>query len=173
MDEIINRVANSSLLQLDLEDWYDNRAKEIFDIAPHLYNGLILRELDFRAAIKQHNWQNYENKHLGIVCSAEAIIPTWAFMLVANAASPFAASVHFGDKNRIDENLFHQWISRLDVGPYTDQKVIVKGCSKHPVPISAYVDIAARLTPVVQSLMFGEPCSNVPLYKRKNKPPVS
>ncbi len=168
--EIINRVAESSLMQLDLEDWYDHADRKSFDVATYLHMGLVLKELDFRSALKQFDWPSFEGKHLAIYCSADAIVPTWAFMLVATYAAPFTKSIVFGTKDKIDEILFERWISNLDLSPYKDQKVIVKGCSKYPVPVSAYITITSRLTPVVQSLMFGEPCSNVPLYKRKKQP---
>ena len=166
-DLLINRVASSSLIQLDLEEWYDNRPRRIFDLKDYLYQELILKELDFRSALKAHEWTQYADSHMAIHCSVDAIIPTWAFMLVANHAAPFATTITFGDQEQIDVMLFDRWIENLDLEPYQNGKVIVKGCSKHPVPISAYVAITTRLTPVVQSLMFGEPCSNVPLYKRK------
>lgn len=168
-DQIVNRVAGSSLIQLDLEEWYDSRPRKLFDLKDFLYQELILKELDFRSALKSHDWASYSGCHLAIDCSADAIIPTWAFMLVANYAAPFASSITFGKLEAIDTFLFDRWIDKLDLEPYINGKVIVKGCSKHPVPVSAYVSISARLSPVVQSLMFGEPCSNVPLYKRKRE----
>ncbi len=169
-NEIVNRVSNSALIQLDLEDWYDKKQRLTFDLAGFLYQGLILKELDFRSSMKTYKWSDYKDVHLSIDCSADAIVPTWAFMLVATYASPYAATITFGPKEQIDGFLFDRWIEKLDVSPYQDQKVIVKGCSKYPVPIAAYVAITAKLSPVVQSLMFGEPCSNVPLYKRKKEP---
>ena len=168
--DIINRVAESSLVQLDLEEWYDDAERESFDVAQYLYMGLVLKELDFRSALKQLDWSRFQGKHLAIHCSADAIVPTWAFMLVSTYAAPFAKSIVFGTKESIDGILFERWIANLDLSAYQDQKVIVKGCSKHPVPVSAYISITAKLSPVVQSLMFGEPCSNVPLYKRKKQP---
>jgi hypothetical protein len=167
--EIINRVAESSLIQLDLEDWYDQAERKSFDLAAYLHMGLVLKELDFRSALKQIDWTLFQGKHLAIHCSADAIVPTWAFMLVATHAAPFTKSIVFGTKDKIDEILFERWIENLNISPFIDQKVIVKGCSKFPVPVSAYVSITSKLTPVVQSLMFGEPCSNVPLYKRKKQ----
>lgn len=167
--EIINRVANSSLVQLDMEDWFDKRKRFQFDLADFLYQGLVLKELDFRAVLKSHDWQQYKDAHLAVGCSADAIVPTWAFMLVAGYATGIAASITFGTVEDIDNYLFDRWISALSLEQYRDQKVIVKGCSQYPVPVSAYVSVAAKLTPVVQSLMFGEPCSNVPLFKRKTE----
>jgi Protein of unknown function (DUF2480) len=167
--EIINRVAESSLIQIDLEDWYDPAELMNFDIATYLYMGLVLKELDFRSALKQIDWTSFQGKHLAIHCSADAIVPTWSFMLVATWAAPFAKSIVFGTKDKIIEILFERVIENLDLSIYKDQKVIVKGCSKYPVPVSAYISITSKLAPIVQSLMFGEPCSNVPLYKRKKQ----
>jgi len=167
--EIINRVASSNLVQIDMEDWYDHLQRRQFDLAEYLFKGLILKELDFRAALKLIDWTAYSNCHLAICCSADAIIPTWAFMLPATYASPYASSIIWGTVDQIDTILFDRWIEKLDIEKYRDQKVIVKGCSKFPVPISAYVAITAKLSSVVQSLMFGEPCSNVPLFKRKKE----
>ena len=172
-DLLVNRVANSSLIQLDLEDWYDARPRKNFDLKDYLYQELIVKELDFRSTLKAHDWAQYSDAHLAIHCSVDAIVPTWAYMLVANYAAPFATTITFGNLEQIDVILFDRWIEKLELEPYRNGKVIVKGCSKHPVPISAYVTISARLTPVVQSLMFGEPCSNVPLYKRKKETTVS
>lgn len=166
-DQIVNRVSNSSLERLDLEDWYDLRPRKVFDLKPFLYQELVLKELDFRAALKALDWAQFKETHVAICCSTDAIIPTWAFMLVAQYLAPVATTVTFGSLEQLDDFLFDRWITALDPEPYRDAKLIVKGCSKYPVPVSAYVAITAKLAPVVQSLMFGEPCSNVPLYKRK------
>jgi hypothetical protein len=165
--EIINRVANSNLLQIDMEDWYPKGKRFGFDIADFLYEGLILKELDFRSSLKVHDWTLYKDSLVAVFCSADAIIPTWAFMLISQYLSEKSTRVFFAKPEQIDEFLYQQIIDNLDLETYRDQKVIVKGCSKLPVPVSAYVAITSKLTPVVQSLMFGEPCSNVPLFKRK------
>jgi hypothetical protein len=164
--EIKNRVAESSLLQLSPEDWYDLRPRFAFDVAEFLFQGLVLKEIDFRQALKVHDWSPYEGGILCVYCSADAIVPTWAYMLVAVQARPFAA-VEFCRPEELDHLLYDRIIRELDLQAYAGQKVIVKGCSKHPVPVSAFVALAEKLQPVVQSLMFGEPCSNVPLYKKK------
>lgn len=164
---IINRVANSSLLTIDLEDWYDHRERKVFDLAEYLFKGLVLKELEFRVAMKAHDWTQYQNCRLSVFCSVDAIVPTWAFMLVANRASEFAESVHFCNPEDMDQVLYEKVISELDLNPFKNQKVIIKGCSQFPVPVSAYVALTAALTPVVQSLMYGEACSNVPIFKRK------
>ena len=165
--EIINRVATSNLLQIDLEDWYPKGERLGFDIADFLYEGLILKELDFRSALKVHDWKLYEDSFVAVFCSADAIVPTWAFMLITQYLSEKANRIFFTKPEQINEFLYQQIIDNLDIENYRDQKVIVKGCSKLPVPISAYIAITAKLRPVVQSLMFGESCSNVPLYKKK------
>jgi hypothetical protein len=164
--EIKNRVAESALLQICPEDWYDLRPRYNFDLADFLYQGLILKELDFRAALKEMNWAAYQDGIICLYCSADAIIPTWAFMLVSVHAAPYA-EVIFSSPDQLDEYLFDRIIQRLDISEFEGKKVIVKGCSLYPVPVSAYAALAQRLTPVVQSLMFGEPCSNVPLFKKK------
>ena len=166
-NEIINLVANSSLLQVDLEDWYPKGERLGFDLAEFLYEGLILKELEFRSALKIYNWEKYQDQFVGVYCSADAIVPTWAFMLASQYLTGKAASVYFTEPGKINDFLYQQIIDKLDIEIYRDQKVIVKGCSKFPVPVSAYVAITSKLAPVVQSLMFGEACSNVPLYKRK------
>lgn len=166
-DKIINRVANSGLITIDLEDWYDKRPRTTFDVADFLFQGLILRELEFRTALKEFKWESFEDSNLAIYCSADAIVPTWAFMLVSQFASPYAKSIIFCRPEEQDSYLFDRILENFDPEPYRDKRVIIKGCSKYPVPVQAYVGITAKLTPVVQSLMFGEACSNVPLFKRK------
>ena len=165
--EIINRVSNSGLTQLDLEEWYPKGDRLGFNIEKYLFKGLILKELDFRAALKELDWSIYKGVFVAVHCSADAIVPTWAYMLVSQYLSPFAAKVLFCDPSQIDSYLYSEILSKIDVEEFRDKRVIVKGCSKFPVPVSAYVEVSALLTPLVQSLMFGEPCSNVPLYKKK------
>lgn len=165
--EIKNRVAESTLIQLSPEDWYDTRPRFDFDLAGFLFQGLVLREIEFRQALKTHNWEQYSGGILSIHCTAEAIVPVWAYMLAAVYAAPFAAEVLFCRPESADEILFDRKIQSLQPADFIGQKVIVKGCSRHPVPLSAFVSLAAKLQPLVQSLMFGEPCSNVPLYKIK------
>jgi hypothetical protein len=165
--EIINRVANSSLRQVDLEDWYPKMEKAGFDLADFLFERLILKEMDFRNALKQFPWENLKDKLVAIYCSEDAIVPTWAYMLAANYASLQTGFVFFCKPEELDTFYYEKVIEGIQVSDYQDEKVIVKGCSKHPVPLSAFVSFAAKVSPVVQSLMFGEPCSSVPLYKKK------
>lgn len=168
-NEIINRVTNSSLITFDLEEYYVHGNRVLLDIKDQLYEGLILKEKDFRAYIKNTDWTAYKNKLVAIHCSAEAIIPTWAFMLLAIALKPYARAVEFGSLEQLEEKLYDDVLSKINWEQYRNAKVVVKGCSKVPVPASAYVKTVAYLQPLASSLMFGEACSTVPLYKSQNK----
>mgnify|MGYP000164991501 CR=1 FL=1 len=165
-DEIINKVANSGLLTLDLEEYYHPGERVVYDLKDNLFQGMILREKDFREFLKGHDWSSYQGKNVAIICSEDAIVPTWAYMLLALKLEPYAHSFVFGDLAELENKLFFDAIGRVDLEPYRNARVVVKGCSKHPVPVAAYVEITKLLKPLVQSLMFGEPCSTVPLYKR-------
>jgi hypothetical protein len=165
-EEIINRVASSSLISLDLEELYPEGERVVYDLKDNLFQGLILREKDFREFLKQHDWTAYAGKHVAIVCSEDAIVPTWAYMLLALKLTPYAQTVFYGDLEALEAHLFEKALDRLDLESYRDKRVVVKGCSKKAVPTAAYVELTRRLTPLVQSLLFGEPCSTVPLYKR-------
>lgn len=164
--EIVNRVALSPLVTLDLEEIYPQAERVLIDIAPQLYEGLILKEKDFRAFVKAEDWTKYEGKFVALTCSTDAIIPTWAYMLLASALAPYAQKVHFGSLESLEVSIFQELIEGIDLETYRDKKVVIKGCSKHPVPVSAYVSLTYQLQPIVASLMYGEPCSTVPIYKR-------
>jgi len=164
--EIINRVATSSLITFDLEEHYRPGERVQLDIKDRLYMELILKEKDFRDFIKGHDWSQYKNKFVAIYCSNDAVIPTWAYMLLTIALQPFASKIFFGTLVGLEVELFQEALSKTDWEKYRDAKVVIKGCSKIDVPISAYVEATAKLKPVVSSLMFGEPCSTVPLYKK-------
>jgi hypothetical protein len=166
MDTIINKVSQSGLANIDLEEFYDEAPREIYDIKEQLFMGLMLKEKEFREFIKGNDWSKYAGKHVAIICSADAIVPTWAYMLVANKLSGVAKSFVFGDLNVLEFSLFKEKIDGIDLEAYKDQRVVVKGCSKKPVPVSAYVYLTEKLTPIVKSIMYGEPCSTVPVYKR-------
>ena len=166
-NEIINRVSNSALITFDLEEYYEAGDRVLLDIKDQLYEGLILKEKDFREFIKNNNWSSYQDKLVAVTCSTDAILPTWAFMLVAIALRPYAKRVEFGTLNDLEEILFRETLSKVNWDQFRDAKVIVKGCSKVNVPSSAYVFTVSKLQPIVSSLMFGEACSTVPLYKRK------
>lgn len=165
-NEIVNRVASSSLMTFDLEEYYRPEERASIDIKEQLFQGLILREKDFRAFIKAHDWDRYKNKLVAIFCSVDAIVPTWAYMLLAIALEPFASKVFFGTQEELERELFLEALAKIDWERYRNAKVVVKGCSNVNVPISAYVEAANKLKPLVSSLMFGEPCSTVPLYKK-------
>jgi len=166
MDTIINKVSQSGLANIDLEEFYDEAPREIYDIKEQLFMGLMLKEKEFREFIKGNDWSKYAGKHVAIICSADAIVPTWAYMLVANKLSGVAKSFVFGDLNVLEFSLFKEKIDGIDLEAYKDQRVVVKGCSKKPVPVSAYAYLTEMLTPIVKSIMYGEPCSTVPVYKR-------
>jgi hypothetical protein len=166
MDTIINKVSQSGLATIDLETFYDETPRVIYDIKEQLFMGLMLKEKEFRDFIKTNDWTLYSGKHVAIVCSADAIVPTWAYMLVANKLSGVAKSFVFGGLDLLDFSLFRNEIDAINFEEYRDQRVVVKGCSKKPVPVSAYVYLTEKLTPIVKSIMYGEPCSTVPVYKR-------
>ena len=166
MDTIVNKVAQSGLQTIDLEEYFDASPKVQLDIKDWLFMGLMLKEKEFRESLKAHDWQQYTSQHVAVFCSTDAIVPTWAYMLIANKLSGIAKSVIFGSLADLELKLFVQAIDTLDIESFRDQKVVIKGCSKHPVPVSAYVYLTEKLTPLVKSIMYGEPCSTVPIYKR-------
>jgi hypothetical protein len=166
-NEIINKVAESGLVTIDLEELYIPGERILFDLKGWLFEELILKEKDFREQLKNHDWSQYQNKLVALTCTADAIVPTWAFMLIATKLEPFARKIVFGDLKKLEEELFHEQIQKLNIANYHDQRIVIKGCSKVEVPASAYVEITALLRPVAKSIMYGEPCSTVPIYKSK------
>lgn len=166
MEEIVNKVAASGLVTINLEEFYPVGDRVSIDLAEQLWQGLALREKDFRSWIQTHDWSQYEGKHVAVFCSVDAIIPAWAFMLVASALSDYAVTVVQGNRNELEEVLFRKVVDDLNLSAYHDKRCVVKGCSNLPVPQSAYTHLVVRLRPVVRSIMFGEPCSTVPVYKR-------
>lgn len=165
--EIINKVTNSVLVTIDLEELYPNVERVVFDIKGLLIEELLLREKDFREYVKTHDWTQYKDKAVAVFCSSEAIIPRWAWMLLVSAIEPYAKKIVFGNAETLEEALFHDLITSLNIEEYREQRVVIKGCSHKPVPVSAYVELTSRLRPIVKSIMYGEPCSTVPVYKRK------
>jgi hypothetical protein len=165
-EPIVNRVSQSGLLTLDLEDYYHPGERMLYDLKDNLFQGLILREKDFREFLREHDWKQYQDKNVAIACTAEAIVPTWAYMLLAVHLQPVAHLVVFGNLQALEDALFRDALSHIDLQAFAGARVVIKGCSKYPVPLSAYVEITRLLRPLVQSLMFGEPCSTVPLYKK-------
>jgi hypothetical protein len=167
-EEIINKVAQSGLITIDLEEMYPSGESVLLDIKPWLFEELILKEKDFREYIKQHDWKQYNGKHVAVTCTADAIVPTWAYMLVATHLAPVAKTIFHGTLENMLESLFEKKLEGIDVMEYQDQRVILKGCSGKEVPVSAYMEITRKLQPVVKSIMYGEACSTVPVYKRKD-----
>lgn len=167
--EIINRVAQSPLVTIDLEELHTPGERVAYDLKENLYEGLILKEKDFREFLKSHDWNNYKGKHVAIHCSADAIIPQWAFMLLIIKLEPVASTIVYGDLIALENELFRQRINQLDLSIFEGKKVVIKGCSKVEVPISAYTEITRFLRPIAASIMYGEPCSTVPIYKSPKK----
>ncbi len=165
--EIINRVANSVLQVFDLEDYYPEGERKSIDISEWLLEGFVLREKDFRATLKDHNWEQYKDSYVALHCSTDAIVPAWAYMLVSTYLQPVVKKVIQGSIADLDVQLYQQILSKIDYSEYTGKPVIVKGCSRKPVPQEAYVMAMQKLMPFAKSLMFGEACSAVPLYKKK------
>lgn len=166
-EEIINKVAQSGLITIDLEEYYQPGDRVVIDLKDHLFQGLILREKDFRDYVKNENWEKYRGKYVAITNTADAIIPTWAYMLLAVHLEPFAARVVFGDLEALEASLYTDALNKLDAEKFRDARVVIKGCSNLPVPKSAYVQLTHMLRPLAKSIMYGEPCSTVPLYKKK------
>lgn len=165
-DQIVNRVANSAIISFDLETIYPKGDRVVFDIKNNLYEETILREKEFRSFIKEHDWTSYNGKNVAIICSVDAIVPTWAFMLIASKLTPVVNHLIFGSLAELEKELFNMAISNITLEEYQDAKVVVKGCSGNAIPTSAYVELVRILQPIAASLMFGEPCSTVPVYKR-------
>ena len=169
-EAIVNKVSESGIVTLDLEEYYPKADTVLFDMKDHLFLGLILKEKEFREALKNLDLSPYANKNVALTCTADAIIPMWAYMLAASSLEPVAAEVIFGDKDFLHKTLFLQNISRINIADYADKRVVIKGCGDLPISETAYVAITKRLRPVARSIMYGEPCSTVPIYK---KPAVS
>ena len=168
MSEIINKVAQSGIVTINLEELLPAGDRMALDITPWLYEELILKEKDFREYIKQHNWNQYQGQHVAVFCSADAIVPTWAFMLISAQLSGIATTVFFGTIEEMEKQIFHDTLKSIRPDDYKDQRVVIKGCSDVPVPVSAYLEITQLLQPHVKSIMYGEPCSTVPVFKRKD-----
>lgn len=166
--QIENKVAGSGLITLDLETFFPEEEIATFDLKQFLFMGLVLKEKDFREALKTFDWVVYQNKYVSIICSADAIVPVWAYMLVGTYLSNLNIKYFFGSKDELVNASYIAAIEKMDVTPFINERVIIKGCSDKPVPVSAYLIITKKLMPVVKSLMYGEACSNVPLYKKKS-----
>lgn len=166
MEQFVNKVAESGIITLDLVSYIpaeDSIAS--FDLKPFLFREMILREKDYRAALQTFDWQQFEGKHVAMFCSVDAIVPVWAYMLAASYLQPIAASAYFGAPDELTRVLINNKIQAIDKADYTDKRVVIKGCGDTPIPEAAYVAVSLHLRPVVKSLMYGEPCSTVPIYK--------
>ncbi len=164
---IINKVSESLLTTVDLEEYAPKGEIAIFDLKDHLFMGLILKEKDFREALKTLDWEQYKDKLVAITCSVDAIIPMWAYMLVTTNLQPVAKEVVFGQEKDVLPHIWIKNLSAINGADFLDKRVVVKGCGEHPIPEVAYVEITNKLRPFVKSIMYGEPCSTVPIFKRK------
>ncbi len=166
-DAIVNKVAQSGLVTLDLEEWYPEGKRVAYDIKDNLFMGMILKEKDFRAFLKEHDWSQYQDTFVAVYCSEDAIVPLWAYMLLGIHLEPYAKKVVFGSLEDLDISLYRDLFDNIDWNEYQDARVVVKGCSDKNIPTAVYMDLVSHLKPRVRSLMFGEPCSTVPLFKQK------
>lgn len=166
-EEIVNRVANSKLVVIDLEDYYPTGKRILFDIKDWLFEGFVLREKDFRSQVALHDWSQYQDAYVALMCSSDAIVPAWAFMLLTINLEPYAKKIILGNLEQLETSIYQTIIENLDVAPFKDKPLIIKGCSKKPVPANAYILLSQKLKPLAQSIMYGEACSSVPLFKRK------
>lgn len=165
-DVIVNKVAESGLITLDLEEYYPKEETAVFDLKDHLFMGLILKEKEYREALKNLNWSVYQNKNVAITCSVDAVIPIWAYMLAATYLQPVAKDVVFGNEDFLHRTLFLKNLSAINPAEYAEKRVVIKGCGDKSISETAYVEITKLLRPVVKSIMYGEPCSTVPIYKK-------
>ena len=166
-EPFINKVAESGLVTLDLEQYFPRGEVALFDLKDHLFMGMILKEKDFREALKNKDWSVYQDKNVALFCSADAIIPVWAWMLAAAYLQPVAKELVMGDEKELHKQLFLKNIAAIDTGEFTDKRMVIKGCGDTPIGDFAYMEITKKLLPVAKSMMYGEPCSTVPVYKRK------
>lgn len=165
--ELVNKIANSPLVTLDMEHYAPQLNYALFDLKDHLFHGLILKEKDFREALKTLDWNQYQDKDLLVFCSTDAIIPMWAYMLISSYAAPIASNILNMNEEEYIRSKWAEVINKLDLSAYKDKKMVIKGCSDSPIPPTAYTLITTRLVGFANSIMFGEPCSTVPVYKQK------
>lgn len=166
-DPLINKVAESGLITLDPASYYPHGETALFDLKDFLFMGLILKEKDFREQLKTHNWDVYKDKYVGVYCSADAIIPVWAYMLVATYLEPIAKDVIMGDEKELHRRLFLKNLASINTAEFADKRVVIKGCGDTPIGEYVYLELTKLLRPVAKSIMYGEPCSTVPVYKKK------
>jgi Protein of unknown function (DUF2480) len=167
MSEVfVNKVAESGIITLDLEDFYPKQEVAVFDMKDHLFMGLILKEKEFREALKNLDFTIYQNKNVALTCTADAIIPMWAYMLVVSYLQPYANEIVFGNEEFLHKTIFLKKLNAINIDDYADKRVVIKGCGELPISETAYVEITKLLRPVAKSIMYGEPCSTVPIYKK-------
>lgn len=165
MDEIKNKVANSKLITIDLEDYYPEGNRVLFDIKDWLFEEIILKEKDFRASVKNHDWSQYQDNYIALTCSTDAIIPSWAYMLITASLTLFAKKVIVGSLTELETSIYQDIITNLPTESYKGRPIIIKGCSNKPIPETAYLQLITQLIPIAKSIMYGEACSTVPLFK--------
>lgn len=166
-DEIINRVANSVLVTINLEDYYPKGQRVLFDIKDWLFEGFVLREKDFRNQVAEYDWSQYQDSYVALTCSTDAIIPGWAYMLISIQLESVAKKTIIGSLEALETSIYQDVLNNLDISEFADKPLIIKGCSKKPVPQNAYIMLASKLKPIAKSIMYGEACSSVPLFKKK------
>ncbi len=166
-EEIVNRIAQSKLIALDLEDFYPKGERILIDISQWLYEGLILREKEFRTYLEKEEWEQYQDTFIALSCSSDAIIPGWAYMLITTKLQPYAKRIVVGNLEVLETSIFQDIVANMDVKVFDQKSVIIKGCSKKPIPPNAYLWLIAKIQPVAKSIMYGEACSSVPLFKKK------
>ena len=167
MEEIENKVAQSGLITINPEEFYPKGERVLFDISDYMFEGLLLKEKDFRARVKEMDWSQYKDKYVALHCSTDAIVPTWAYMLLTVNLEQYAKKIVMGNLDVLETVLFNEALSEINIEQYRDERIVIKGCSAVPVPESAYVELTRLLRPVAKSIMYGEACSAVPLYKKK------
>lgn len=168
-EEIINRVANSKLITIDLEDYYPEGKRVLFDIKDWLFEGLVLREKEFRLNVQSYDWTQHKDQYVALTCSTDAIIPAWAYMLLNVHLQSIAKKTIIGDLESLETSIYQTIIQDLDISSFKDQLIIIKGCAHKPVPANAYLFLTEKLKPVAKSIMYGEACSSVPLFKSSQK----
>jgi hypothetical protein len=164
--EIINRVANSKIITIDLEDYYPNGQRHLLDMKNWLYKGLVLREKEFRSFVDNFEWDKFKGGYVAVFCSSGAIIPTWAYLLIAAKLKDNCVMNIVGDLDYLEKHIFSEIIKSIDFSNFNDKLIVIKGCTKKNIPIDAYSQLINRLKPIAKRIMFGEACSTVPLYKK-------